>query len=1051
MCLQANIQMTIHKRIYVLMKQRQRIFNFALYIVLIFLSQAVYAQDADSGPYKVIIESIESLESTKDPKCHATAGRLEDFMFGTPLNDEAREYRIKIQKDIIRYIWLKASDDNIEKITPQLINKISDEIYEIRVVDGNWYVSIGSGKSILIDQRDYKHYASIAYSLRAVLAVQQEDLFGDRILSRLQDASVERLKLVSDIVSIAVIKLADNIARDQDKYVIGVPEIEKAWKSISKIYNEENAPLAKNHISDYNLTMNVIEQKLKSYEEYNQLSQKVFLRNVQVYFAKTMWPKDSIESIAVTSSFQDILIEFTSQLLLNAQKKAVADDQVLIRHEDVRIALQKLLPHTINEFEDVTFFNRLEFSDQGIIEAYDLDAFRDSGIHWNYLGAAIRRSIEKLQLEPTPFSLELIVEGIAQMGVLLWREAGNNAKLNQDLALNKKHLENAFDRIKKLSIKSNATPEIEEAVIPLNSNENNSERAISNELFENVTERSGIAFEHRTSDWLSRLIRSYIVKDDENLTRLAIPPAFGGGGVAAEDINHDGYDDILFLGGHGIKLFLNNGDKTFQDRTHASGISWTRTNGTYGEARQPIITDFNNDGHPDIFISYVNDYHRIFKGNGDGTFVDMTEASNLGGVGSVAGPSTALDFDKDGWIDLYVGYFGNYIEGHLPTLKRHNDNGEANKLYRNLGNFQFEEVKNSGVENHGWTQAVGHADIDNDGWQDLIVGNDFGVNAYYLNQQDGTFEDKSIELGTNKPSYTMNIGFTDLNADDLPDFYISNIVVMEKDDKYKAPNANTTMHFNPESLANMRVVEANDLFISGRSKKKIRYTQSKAIGRGYASTGWAWDADFFDYDNDGDEDLYCLNGMNQYSVYGPDNPYYTSPDGEAMSISLYQSQASENVFFENNDGFLQNRSSGSGLNLNHTSRSAAYLDYDNDGDLDVVVNNYNGPAYFYENKAEEFDYNWVKLKLTYREKDSNPSLVGAKIKIQTDSDKHIWRQISSTTGYLSGHPSTVHVGLNRSKSYKIEIIWPDGMVTKRSLNIINSTIHVERKGNKVSF
>jgi len=246
-------------------------------------------------------------------------------------------------------------------------------------------------------------------------------------------------------------------------------------------------------------------------------------------------------------------------------------------------------------------------------------------------------------------------------------------------------------------------------------------------------------------------------------------------------------------------------------------------------------------------------------------------------------------------------------------------------------------------------------------------------------------------------------------------------------------------------------IEANDLFLSQKVKKDISYKQSKSIGRGYSSTGWAWDADFFDYDNDGDEDLYCLNGMNQYSVYGPDNPYYESPEGESMDIAIYQSQASENVFFENNEGFLQNRSAGSGLNLNHTSRSAAYLDYDNDGDLDVIVNNYNGPAYFYENKSEQFGNNWIKLNLSYNNGDKRPSLIGTIVKIRTDDDKSIWRQISSTTGYLSGHPSTIHVGLNKSNNYKIEILWPDGQVTKKTLNIVNLTLNIHREGKKVSF
>ena len=343
--------------------------------------------------------------------------------------------------------------------------------------------------------------------------------------------------------------------------------------------------------------------------------------------------------------------------------------------------------------------------------------------------------------------------------------------------------------------------------------------------------------------------------------------------MAAEDIDKDGWVDVLLLGGRGNQLLKNDKGQGFIDITKAAGLDWKRSDGHYGEARQPIIADFDNDGRQDIFISYANDLHRIYRNKGDGTFEDMTDKATLGGAGLVGGPCTALDYNNDGLLDLYIGYFGNYLKGELPTLKRHNTNASPNRLFKNTGNFTFQDVsEDSGLKNQGWTQAIGHSDINRDGWQDLIVGNDFGINAYYINNQDGTFTDQSLKYGTDKPSYTMNVGIGDLNKDLRPDFYISNIVVMEKDDKYVMPNEDTPAHFDPSSLSTMRVVEANDLFMSSIDKAgEMVYQKSSAVGRGYAATGWSWDADFFDFDKDGDEDLYCLTGMNQYSVYGTDN------------------------------------------------------------------------------------------------------------------------------------------------------------------------------------
>jgi len=546
-------------------------------------------------------------------------------------------------------------------------------------------------------------------------------------------------------------------------------------------------------------------------------------------------------------------------------------------------------------------------------------------------------------------------------------------------------------------------------------------------------DESKLNFKHRNSDWLSRTIRSYTVNTDENIARLAIPPAFSGSGVGAEDIDNDGWIDLLLLGGKGNKLFKNLKGEKFVDITKQAGLDWKRADGNYGEPRQPIIVDFDNDGQQDIFISYANDLHRIYRNNGNGTFTDMTDQAGLGGQGMIGGPSTSFDFDKDGLLDIYIGYFGNYPQGDLPTLSRHNANGAANKLFKNLGDFKFVEVsKKSGTDNTGWTQAVGHSDIDGDGWQDLIVGNDFGINSYYRNNQDGTFTDIAKPLATDKPSYTMNIGISDLNRDARPDFYISNIVVMEKDDKYVLPNENTTAHFEPNSLSTMRVVEANDLFLSTTNENgSLRFTKSKNVGRGYAATGWSWDADFFDFDNDGDDDLYCLTGMNPYSVYGTENPYYQDPESEQSNVLFAQSQAENNVFFENKNGWLNVLPTIGGLNYKGTSRSAAYFDMNQDGDSDIVINEYQGQAKLFQNNAEKNSNNWVKIKLVGDPKHQiSRDAIGATITLTSSTGHAQWKEVYSTTGYLSAHPKWIHFGLGNNKQISLAIKWPNGKIQR---------------------
>jgi hypothetical protein len=343
--------------------------------------------------------------------------------------------------------------------------------------------------------------------------------------------------------------------------------------------------------------------------------------------------------------------------------------------------------------------------------------------------------------------------------------------------------------------------------------------------------------------------------------------------------------------------------------------------------------------------------------------------------------------------------------------------------------MQFADITpGSGVNNTGWTQAVGHTDFDLDGKQDLIAGNDFGVNAYYRNLGNGVFVDMAAQLGTDKPSYTMNIGITDLNRDGYPDFYISNIVTMNKDERYVLPNATTPMKLNPEKLAHMRVVEANDLFTSQITDGSFKhYTLSDAVARGLSSTGWSWDADFFDFDNDGDDDLYCVNGMNEYSVYSSENPYYADPQGKKRNVVIPTASKESNVFFVNTGGMLHNESGQSGANLLGNSRSVAYLDFDRDGDLDMIVNNYHGAAVFYRNNTEQRGHHWLNIRLQGDPaKGSSIDAIGARLIVSSANHKRQWREVHSTIGYLSVHPKQQHFGLGIDTQAEVTVHWPNG-------------------------
>ncbi|WP_299885138.1 CRTAC1 family protein [uncultured Lacinutrix sp.] len=1011
--------------------KRQLLYIVSLFYIL--FSVAVTAQQDNS--ISNIIEKINILEKEKDPKCYATANRLEDFMYGTPLDEDARNLKIEIQKTLILHlkregtknaIAAKSKTIRFDDLKPT-VNSISR--YK-RDTNGDFLYQYGTGY-IPISKLDFDQYSSVSYAYRSILSVEQDLLFIPEESTLPFDIDV--IQSISDyinLVTLVVLKIADNTARKNNHSEINKTLIKNSWIAVLKQSKEEKItklvyPKLKNTeeaaIKNNAIIKDIIKQKLESYNTYNAIITNVFLRNIQVYFARQKWPVEKTISDQLKNYYIESLVQFSNSLLKEANKTSTKNQHTLIRVSDIQLALSSFLPYSTNAFEDVLFFpnNALESIN---IESYDLDAYRDSGIHWKILEYSINDLNDTTIKNLDPNAAELVVEGIAQLGVLTLRIAGEISHEKEKKALDNKDIEASFAKVQKL-INSYSSYKKQENNTNINSSNTTNN---SNEGFIDVSQQANILFEHKSSDWLSRHIRSYSTNTEEKEIKLTIPPAFGGSGVACEDINNDGLVDVLLLSGFGNKLYLNTKNNRFIDVTKKSKLNhWNAKLNSYGEPRQPIIADFNNDGLQDIFITYVNDSHKLYKNINGTQFEDVSASSDLKGENAVAGPATAFDYNNDGLLDIFIGYFGNYIDGILPTLSRDNKNGSPNKLYKNLGNFTFEEVTFTENSNFGWTQAVGHSDINQDGLQDLIVGNDFGVNKYYYNTGDGLFKEVSKQLGTDKPSYSMNIGITDLNKDLYPDFYISNIVVMQKDEKYVSPNADTQMKFDSKKMTTMRTIEANDLFLSQVENKEIKhYKLSTNIGRGYSATGWSWDADFFDYDNDGDEDLYCLNGMNDFSVYASENPFYFERKSE--SVFYAKSNREKNVFFVNENNTLTNKAETLGLAINSNSRSASYLDYDNDGDLDIIINNYHDSANLLENKIENSSH-WIKIKLIGNiNKKINRDAIGSTLILNSKHHKNIWREIHSTTGYLSGHPKMQHFGLGEDNKVDITVKWSNG-------------------------
>ena len=347
-----------------------------------------------------ILKLMGKLESVKDPKCHATATRLEGLIYGTPLSANARYAKTELQKRLVRAIWLKAANLNPDasQLTLSQVNEASELLFQTKLKQGfpdinqsYWLVST-NGVVTEINSRDQQHYGSIAYTLRAMLAVQQDVLLDFELeLPGLSDDATTAITEKVDLVTLSLLKRADSFARDADSYEVSAQMVTQSWRvlfpSLESSVNENVAKASSSKTAKSGLLLLLIEQKIAAFEQYNEVNQTLFARNLQVYFAKLALPQDPAKKAAFKQYFTEAMIAFSGSLYLDAQARV--SKGATIKESDVAASVQSLLPHRINEYEDVIFYPNYPKDKQVVIESYDMDSFRDSGLHWLYFKEAL--------------------------------------------------------------------------------------------------------------------------------------------------------------------------------------------------------------------------------------------------------------------------------------------------------------------------------------------------------------------------------------------------------------------------------------------------------------------------------------------------------------------------------------------------------------------------------------------------------------------------------------------------------------------------------------
>ena len=459
-----------------------------------------------------------------------------------------------------------------------------------------------------------------------------------------------------------------------------------------------------------------------------------------------------------------------------------------------------------------------------------------------------------------------------------------------------------------------------------------------------------------------------IIKDDKHKNIFAYANFYGGAGVGVGDFNNDGLQDIFFAGNMvPDKLYINQGNLSFIDKTEEAGII-----SFDGWSTGVTVADINNDGHLDIYVSRElydenPEWRRnlLYVNKGDGTFVEKAEAYQIANTERTR-HATFLDYDKDGLLDLFLltqppnpGSLSQYHNADNLLIPEY-----ALKLYKNNGNTFKDVSKLAGVDRTGFPNAVSASDINNDGWADLYVANDFYAPDFlFLNNQDGTFS--SIEKSALKQTsyYSMGVDVADINNDQNLDIFVLDMV---SEDNFRLKSNMSGMNIG----SFWKVVEDgggfqymyNTLQLNNGNETFSNIAQFS----GMAATDWSWSNLIADFDNDGLKDTYVTNGLLRdirntdadknvanYINTTRANWLQKNPNAQNIksiwdvvdlekAVSMVPSQPLRNYAYKNKGELeFENSSKEWGLDDESFSNGSAYADFDNDGDLDLVVNNIN--------------------------------------------------------------------------------------------------------------
>ena len=544
---------------------------------------------------------------------------------------------------------------------------------------------------------------------------------------------------------------------------------------------------------------------------------------------------------------------------------------------------------------------------------------------------------------------------------------------------------------------------------------------------------------------------------DENYKRNyfdSFAYVYNGAGVAIGDINNDGLQDIYFTGNEvPNKLYLNQGGMQFKDITQSSGVD-----GGKGWDNGVTMVDINNDGLLDIYVckggfrdSDEERKNLLYVNQGNAQFKEEAKVYGLNDDG-YSQHALFFDMDNDNDLDVYISSRPDSFYLGLSQMvkgKRNPPDKCRNKLYRNDNGKYTETGKQAGISHsYGYALSVLNADLNKDGYEDIFISNDYADNDYmFINQKNGTFKDE-IKKTTNHVSlFSMGADIADINNDGYEDIMVMEMLPENyKRSKVSMPRmdvegfwAIVDSGFQKQYMHNVLHLNHGNLFFSDVSQLA-----------NVSKTEWSWSTLLSDFDNDGSRDIFVANGyrrdlfdgdiLQKQDAYVKANVHKYSSSEEMFEkgfkdyINIYDPIKVRNYLFKNNGNLqFENVSQAWGFEDSTFSNGAAIADFDNDGDMDLVINNLDEEALLYENTTDKKN-NFIQLKLEGPEK--NRDGIGAKVSLYYDGKMQQYFEQKTVRGYLSSNDPRIHFGVGKTpKIDSIVITWLD-----RKENVLRNVI-----------